>query len=311
MKARDQRRLKEIDAGLRAFAQSTHPLPGIADDQRREVFLKQIIDSVHRVDYPRRLLGRPQSPRRADPGDPSMFDPIRGAVYLKSIGSFDEACWLIFLFVHLGARKSGQWRLLREIYGGLGRVPKWDWTRVGANPAAFAAWVEENETELRRPGPGRGFGNHRKFESLRHTHDVVDSYVAWVGGGHDVLFERALDEAANEDGDRRRIAFDLLYESMGAVHRFGRLAKFDYLTMVGKLDLAPIEPGSTYMEGASGPTAGAQLLFAGAKRAGWTSARLEELLLKLEAELEVGMQVLEDALCNWQKQPGKFKHFRG
>jgi len=27
--------------------------------------------------------------------------------------------------------------------------------------------------------------------------------------------------------------------------------------------------------------------------------------------LNVGMQVLEDSLCNWQKSPRQFVHFRG
>ena len=44
-------------------------------------------------------------------------------------------------------------------------------------------------------------------------------------------------------GDPRK-AFDILYHSMGAVASFGRTARFDYLTMIGKLGLAPIEPGS-------------------------------------------------------------------
>jgi hypothetical protein len=38
---------------------------------------------------------------------------------------------------------------------------------------------------------------------------------------------------------------------------------------------------------------------------------LEEWLVQLGAGLGVGMQVLEDALCNWQKSPVQFKRFRG
>jgi Alpha-glutamyl/putrescinyl thymine pyrophosphorylase clade 3 len=40
-------------------------------------------------------------------------------------------------------------------------------------------------------------------------------------------------------------------------------------------------------------------------------ALLDTKLVQLEAQLEVGMQVLEDALCNWQKSPDRFKPFRG
>jgi hypothetical protein len=85
------------------------------------------------------------------------------------------------------------------------------------------------------------------------------------------------------------------------------LARFDYLTMVGKLELAAILPGSTYLEGSSGPLDGARLLFGRNERA----QVLDAWLVELGEQLGVGMQVLEDALCNWQKSPNKFRPFRG
>jgi hypothetical protein len=112
------------------------------------------------------------------------------------------------------------------------------------------------------------------------------------------------------DGDSRK-AFDALYRSMASVASFGRLARFDYLAMVGKLGLASIEPGSTYMKNSTGPIDGARLLFGRNKSASLTATDLDAWLVELEAELHVGMQVLEDALCNWQKSPGEFIPFRG
>jgi hypothetical protein len=38
---------------------------------------------------------------------------------------------------------------------------------------------------------------------------------------------------------------------------------------------------------------------------------LEAALGELDERLHVGMQVLEDALCNWQKSPAQFVSFRG
>ena len=73
-----------------------------------------------------------------------------------------------------------------------------------------------------------------------------------------------------------RATFDYLYGSMDDVVSFGRTAKFDYLTMVGKLQLAPIEPGSTYMQGATGPYQGALLLFGGNARAKLSQSDIEE-----------------------------------
>jgi hypothetical protein len=87
---------------------------------------------------------------------------------------------------------------------------------------------------------------------------------------------------------------------------FGRLARFDYLTMVGKLELAPIRPGSAYIKGSTGPLLGAKLLFGDG-----SATNLDKWVVQLDRKLQVGMQVLEDSLCNWQKSPDQFKSFQG
>ena len=217
---------------------------------------------------------------------------------------------MVFLFAHFGRHARAGWRYAREVYGRLGEGPLWDWVSTSADPAAFRAWLHAHADELNREGVPRGFGNHRKYESLdayspNGTGAVVESYITWVNPPrtHQLVMEHAYREA---DG-KPRSAFDDLYKSMRAVARFGRTARFDYLAMVGKLGLAPIEPGSTYMQGSTGPVKGARLLFGGHE----STADLDAWLVELDSQLRVGMQVLEDALCNWQKSPGQFQPFRG
>ncbi|WP_241150495.1 hypothetical protein, partial [Pseudomonas viridiflava] len=62
---------------------------------------------------------------------------------------------------------------------------------------------------------------------------------------------------------------------------------------------------------ATGPVKGARLLFGGKTSAGISARELETKIQQLDSELGVGMQVIEDALCNWQKSPGRFVRFRG
>lgn len=95
------------------------------------------------------------------------------------------------------------------------------------------------------------------------------------------------------------------------VDSFARLAKFDFLTMVGKIGLASIEPGSPYLKGASGPLRGAILLFVENGVKPPSVKNLDTWVIELGAHLGVGMQVMEDSLCNWQKSPDKFIAFRG
>src|SRR5262249_1767487 len=118
-------------------------------------------------------------------------------------------------------------------------------------------------------------------------------------------FDGALLAAA---GDGRK-AFDLLYRSMTVVHRFGRTARFDYLSMAGKIGLVAIRPGKTYLVDSTGPRQGALLLSGESDHT--NTAGLEEKLACLEQHLGVGFDALEDALCNWQKSPSVFRPFRG
>jgi hypothetical protein len=196
----------------------------------------------------------------------------------------------------------------------LGNGATWDWARTSANPAGFRQWLAANQHVLKRSGMPGGFGNHRKYESLNAhlntgTGAVFESYIDWVGPARS--HQMMIQTVATAAGGNPRKTFDYLYRSMNAVKRFGRTAKFDYLTMIGKLGLAPIEPGSTYMQGATGPFKGARLLFGGNVGAPLDRTALDGWLVDLDDELKVGMQVLEDALCNWQKSPQQFKPFRG
>ena len=308
MKERDGLRAERLNAALEAYAAERRPLAGIADPGARAVFVRQLIDSLHRVEYPRRLRERPMSARRTDPSDAEYFDPIRGAVYYAAHGNHDEACWLVFLFVTYGKGKRTGWRLIRDIYGRLERVGRWDWPTASADPAGMSQWVVAHEDALWPKGTPRPFGAHRQHERVAPSGMTIETYLHWIGAaGHRAKF----DAAAAASGGIGRGTFDILYREMDVVHRYGRLAKFDYLAMLGKLNLASVEPGSTYMTGATGPVSGARLFFEGDPKADRDARWLDGQLADLDAYLEVGMQVLEDALCNWQKSPRRFKPFRG
>ncbi len=309
MKPRDRELALRLDTSLRSFDRAKRPLPGIRVSVNREAFVEQLLESVHRVKFVAVLRARGLSDLRADPNN-ELFDPLKAAILHQRRGNIEEAFWMVFLFVHFGKHARAGWRYAREVYGCLGDAGRWDWACTSANPAAFRAWLDAHHDDLKREGVLRGFGNHRKYESLdayspNGTGAAVESYVRWVNPPK--THQRLMEQACRDAGRDPRRAFDDLYRSMRAVARFGRTARFDYLTMVGKLGLAAIEPGSTYLENATGPLRGARLLFGTDARA----AALDQWLVELDTELKVGMQVLEDSLCNWQKSPTRFKPFRG
>ena len=281
-------------------------MPGISRPETVDALAWQMIASLRRLDYTRILKSRPISQRRTDPGD-SMFDPELAALWHAQSGDIDEAFWILFLSIHFGKHGKTGWTRLRDVYSGLG-VQLWTWDRTSSDPDAFAAWLVKHESLV-----GGAFGNHRKYETLKDspgkgTASVVASYISWIGPtrSHRQLVNSLVAAGGNDPHN----IFDQFYRSMN-VARFGRLAKFDFLALVGRLDLAPIEPGSAYLVDATGPKRGARLLFLGNAENRASDKLIDGWVLDLGTDLGVGMQVMEDSLCNWQKSPTKFVHFTG
>lgn len=286
------------------------PLPGIPSQAELTALVAQIVDSVARINYVKAIAGRDVSLKRLDPKDAAMFDPLRAAIQCIRDGKEDEAFWLVFLFVLCGKHINKGYGLLRMIYGAFNDQFSWTWDKFSKNPNAFAMWLHQHIDEIKAQRKEYPFGNHRKYESLDKLDVVLKSYADWVGPNRS--HKDLVDAAKAKVGADPKKLFDYLYRSMNAVHRFGRTGKFDYLTMVGKIGLVDIEPPSAYMVHGTGPVRGARLLFCGAvDNELFSKKKLDELSVELDKTLGVGMQVIEDSLCNWQKSPAKYLAFRG
>lgn len=292
---------------LEQFDTYVAPVVGVRPFENRLAFVWQLIDSLQRIEYVSTMVHRRDrmSPERANPASP-LFDPIQAAILIHD-HDFEEACWLVFIATHCGRNLRKAWLLSRELYGGLGQ-DSWTWSEVSGDPIAFRTWLRENRSDIQGT-----FGNHRKYESLndgpKGTGYVVESYVHWVMsfGSHAQMFAQASVAAQGN----RRSAFRWLYESMRQVLRFGRTGRFDYLTMIAKVGLANIEANSTYLNEATGPLRGARLFFDGQIDSGSSARDLEVRIAELDNNLGVGMQALEDSMCNWQKSPNRYTSFRG
>jgi hypothetical protein len=294
---------EELRKRLLAFEAAVGELPGISTEARRITLVEQLVESDRRKRYRTALRGMNISEVRADPSSP-LFDPVKAAVLADQRAHREEAFWLTFLSVHFGRNPRGGWRYAAGVYGGLGSDP-WTWEHVAQDAAAFRAWIDANYAALYAGGLG-GFGNHRKYERLADTGRVVQTYVEWVGPArsHVERFDQLIGGGSARDG------FHAAFLSMSMIFRFGRLARFDYLSTVAHLGLAAIEPDGAYVESATGPLAGARLLFdRGSRRA--TPSDMEARVRRLDDYLRIGLDTLEDALCNWQKSPHAFMPFRG
>jgi hypothetical protein len=310
MRAGTERRLA-LSMGLQSFA--LHQLPGVVTGARRAALVEQFVDSIRRIEFVHRLSTAQIDEARCDPASP-IFDPLRAAALKHRAGDLDAALWLVFLATYCGRHLTDHWTLARTLYGSNGEGPCWNWSTISSNSSGFQQWMIEAYPRFRNDSVSRRFGNHRKYETLnpdsnRGASVAFQSYVSWVGAnhGHALLIQ----EAYQASRGNPKAAFDYLYHAMGAVTSFGRTGRFDFLTMVGKLGLADIEPGIPYLIGATGPLAGARLLFGGAHDANLSPKTLNQWVVELGEHLGLGMQAMEDALCNWQKSPDNYLPFRG
>lgn len=285
------------------------PMPGIVQPVRLDCLIRQMVDSTRRIKYVLTVAHKNLYPSVADPTS-NAFDPIKAAAWYLQNGNIDEASWLVFIATHFGRNKKTKWQLTKNIYGALGQQPEWSWLTIQNNVQGFRNWLHLNSIQVKM---NANFGNHHKFQSINAlqpngTGHAFETYIDWVqsAGGHSHLFNAAL----HKNGGDKRAAFMTLYMSMSQVASFGRTTKFDYLTMIGKLGIADIEPGSTFMDGATGPFSGARLLF-GTNTANRATLNLWLESLENHLGLFFGMQVLEDALCNWQKSPDNYIYFAG
>ena len=238
----------------------------------------QIVDSINKTNYFKIITQRKVSVLRTQPHH-VLFDPIRSVLYYKN-QNLDEACWLIFLMVHTGDSAKRNWQFVRELYDGIG---KWD----EINLDTMENWLNK--------APKLKFGGHRKYESLSQLIDVVFSYQTWVKkmGGHEALFNQSFDTT------EQRYAW--LYQQM-KIFRFGRLAKYDYLGLCALTGIAALKADRCYLQGSSGPLKGAKRLFGA-----YDEDMLNQMTMYLAENLEIGYQEIEDALCNWQKSPQRYK----
>jgi|GEM_PF-190365 len=282
-------------------------LPGLSSAARIEALARHIVDSISQIDYYHTFRRKSYSHNIIDPTQ-SHFDPLKAAVMQKRSGNIDEACWLVFLATHCGKHGKNGWSLTQKIYSGGKAGPLWDWSAISANPGAFRDWLLENQDYL----SGEKFSNHRKFQNVklnckRDMAETFRTYVAWIknNGGWQAMLDK-------QKGKGPKELFQDLYHDMRRHHikEFGRLGRFDYLTMLGDLGIVPIEPDSLYLQDSKndkrGPLKGARLLFDGNAKSKVPAKELEERITELNKYFDLPMQVWEDALCNWQKNPDDY-----
>lgn len=230
-----------------------------------------------------------RSPDRLD-----RMDILRWIAAANEAGERDEALWRAFIAAHFGRASADRNNSAEKLSAGrflcgFGPEPVWTWAKVSEDPFALRDWLHVSARRL----SVLKFGNHRKMRAKKPDllFRVFESFLEWVEQ-HGGTPERAFKTTTSNPESR----FDELYPKLHGLHDFGRTGAYDFLCLLGDLKLLDVSPSSCYLQGATGPLKGAKKLW-GNRSAG----ELTRLADDTARRLGVPIEVLEDALCNWQK----------
>ncbi|PNK59485.1 hypothetical protein [Psychrobacter sp. FDAARGOS_221] len=269
-----------------------------------EILALQLLDSIEQQQQIEVLFNQSIPQTCCDPKSPD-FDPIKAIVLLKD-SDYDEACWLCFLLIYTNDSEDNDWAFMRLLYGALGlSESKLTWQFITQQVSSVDEVLQDVSEALASHHPKPKFGHHRAYESLAQLPAVFNSYIGFIGeqGGHRALFKPESNRAKSNKAEADKTAyFQTLYTLIRQnIYRFGRLSTFEYLCLLGKMDLADVAPDSCYIAEASGPKRGAKLLFGMLN-----NEQLDAHAVGLADYLDVGYQQMEAAICHWQKSPKRY-----
>lgn len=310
MARRCSEREPSIRDGLIEFQRVHGALPGLQAAGSLDTLVRQMVASLRRTEYITVLKQQNHSPDRANPHS-RLFDPLVAAHLASKAGDKDQAVWLVFLATQFGRHALDRWLLCANVYGSFGRGPIWTEDLYRQNRLGFSEMLQQNAANLRSADVAGRYSNHRQYvsrspASIQRTFSEMWDWLYDQGS-----FDQKIRQLHRNVGQNPEAGFDALYRSALKNHSFGRLGVFDLLTMLGKLDLAPIVPGSSYLQGATGPLKGARLLFFGDRDHPISGKTLGDRFDQIDNFVRIGKQPLEDSVCNWQKSPQRFEHFIG
>lgn len=149
------------------------------------------------------------------------------------------------------------------------------------------------------------YSNHRKFTAKRLTGEkgVFESMEYFVKNINQYSFEHKID-------------FHSIYKAAQKVPNFGRLAAFDFASSLVKCGFDVAEPESMYVENSTGPLNAIGLLLRLTNSDSSSKAKFQlcsDLMKWFQKNSNIFMvgQVLEDAVCNWQKNPSTYIWYKG
>ncbi len=263
-----------------------------------ETLSKQTIDSIRRVEIYKTYLQRANNAEKNRHSYYSTNNPFTLAQ--RSSLSLETRIWCVYVATYFGKSNASKWTLFnRSVF------------RPDKSLISFEDIIENREQYfdyLRDLNlfEGSNYSNHRKYtkKSLDGSKGVLNSFDFLIDGIGQFRFVSPT-------------SFDTTYRNALAIPNFGRMAAFDFTSSLCKCGLNVQEPESMYHKYSTGPLAALKeiLKLAGIRNPP-QSLQVDfgrDLLEWFSTHSSIYMiaQVLEDAICNWQKSPRSYGRYFG
>ena len=278
---------KAIDANLN----------GKIDGLRLNVLAKQTYDSIRRIEiYKAYKTKANKSVKNKEPFSHTSNPFILAQ---RSDLGMQDRLWILYLATYFGKSNKSGWTLFnRAAFKKDGSLIRF--AEVKNDLDSYFQFLSSFDFFA-----DCDYSNHRKFtaKKLIGPNGVFKSLEFFVNNIELFISENEKD-------------FHEMYVLAKKIPGFGRLAGFDFTSTLVKCGLNVSEPNSMYANHSTGPLDGLKLLLKLTNNSTSSSSQIKlsadlmDWFLKNTKIFMTG-QVLEDAICNWQKSTTNYKRYTG
>ncbi len=258
----------------------------------------QTIDSIRRISIYKKYAEKAKNAEELNL--PFYYTSNPFTLSQRSSLNIGSKVWYIYLATYFGKSNKSKWKLFYKA------AFRKDETLIRVEE--ILASREQYYSHLSNIDlfENADYSNHRKFtkKSLVGEKGVINSMDYFLDNLDDYSHAKPID-------------FNIIYNNALKIPNFGRLAAFDFTSSLCKCNLNVKDPISMYHHNSSGPLRALKdfLILADCKDLS-KSAQIklgDDLLYWFfqHSDIEIVAQVLEDAICNWQKSPRHYQRYFG
>lgn len=260
------------------------------------ILARQSYDSIRRIEIYKTYKVRAEN---AFNEDRTFFDTSNPFVLAQRPDlNIQNKIWVLYLATYFGKSEDSGWELFNRSSFRLNELILLD--EIFQDREKYFDYLKSFDFFANTK-----FSNHRKYtkKALIGNKGLLQSM--------DYILDN-IGEFCNDE----KFDFHDVYKMAGKIPNFGRLASFDFTSTLVKCGLNVGEPKSMYANHSTGPLFALRLLLK------LTNSSVSE---KAQKDLSISLvewfddhsdifmvgQVLEDAICNWQKNTKKYILYKG